>query len=279
MSRALRIEYAGALYHVTSRDNARASIYLDELDFSLFIEVLASVCERFNWVIHSYCLMTNHYHLLIETPDANLSKGMRQLNGVYTQKFNRKHRRVGHLFQGRYKSILVDKESYLLEVGRYILLNPVRAKMVDTPEEYEWSSLCYLTAQQQVPNWLAIDQTLLLFGKNRSQALIKYQCFLYQGIGENLWHKVKKQLFLGSDSFVEQHLADLNFEIGDLSEVPAKQRRPEPKTLQEYQHSAESRNLAILKAFNSGGHTQKEIGDFFGLSYSRISRIVAKGKT
>ncbi|WGV98266.1 transposase [Vibrio sp. YMD68] len=101
MSRPLRIEYAGALYHVTSRGNARQPIYLDEADFTLFLEVLAETCERFNWVIHSYCLMTNHYHLLIETPEGNLSKGMRQLNGVYTQRFNRKHHRVGHLYQGR----------------------------------------------------------------------------------------------------------------------------------------------------------------------------------
>ncbi|MFA0349708.1 transposase, partial [Vibrio sp. 10N.222.55.C6] len=115
MSRPLRIEYAGALYHVTSRGNARQPIYLEEQDFELFIEVLSGTSERFNWVVHSYCLMTNHYHLLVETPDGNLSKGMRQLNGVYTQKFNRKHNRVGHLYQGRFKAILVDKDAYLLE--------------------------------------------------------------------------------------------------------------------------------------------------------------------
>lgn len=105
MSRPLRIEYAGALYHVTSRGNARFPIYLDEADFGLFIEVLALTCERFNWAVHSFCLMPNHYHLLIETPDGNLTKGMRQLNGVYTQKFNRKHNRVGHLFQGLDRTI------------------------------------------------------------------------------------------------------------------------------------------------------------------------------
>ncbi len=126
MSRPLRLEYAGALYHVTSRGNERKPIYLEDDDFELFLECLAGVCERFNWVIHSYCLMTNHYHLLVETPDGNLSKGMRQLNGVFTQDFNRRHKRVGHLFQGRYKAILVDKESYLLELCRYIVLNPVR---------------------------------------------------------------------------------------------------------------------------------------------------------
>ncbi len=178
MSRPLRIEYAGALYHVTSRGNARQPIYLDEQDFDLLLEVLSKVCERFNWVIHSYCLMTNHYHLLVETPDGNLSKGMRQLNGVYTQRFNRKHQRVGHLYQGRYKAVLVDKESYLLEVGRYILLNPIRAHMVDSPEEYQWSSWHAIMREEKAPEWLAVNQTLLLFDRQRTKASQKYHDFV-----------------------------------------------------------------------------------------------------
>ena len=136
MARPLRLEFAGALYHVTSRGNERKPIFLDETDFDGFSQILSEVCERYNWVIHSYCLMNNHYHLLVETPDANLSKGMRQLNGVYTQWFNRKQRRVGHLFQGRYKAILVEKDAYLLELSRYIILNPIRAHMVDNLSEW-----------------------------------------------------------------------------------------------------------------------------------------------
>ena len=130
MARPLRIEFDGALYHVTSRGNKREDIYLDDIDRLIFLDVLAEVCRRFNWVCHAYCQMTNHYHLLIETPDANLSLGMRHLNGVYTQKFNYHHDRVGHVFQGRYKGILVEKEAHLLELARYIVLNPVRARMV-----------------------------------------------------------------------------------------------------------------------------------------------------
>ena len=105
MTRPLRIEFAGALYHVTSRGDRQEDVYLDDEDRKMYLEVLREVCERFNWVVHAYCLMTNHYHLLIETPDSNLSKGMRQLNGVYTQRVNRKHNQVGHVFQGRYKYI------------------------------------------------------------------------------------------------------------------------------------------------------------------------------
>ena len=130
MARPLRIEFAGALYHVTSRGDRREDIYLDDGDRQLFLEVLEAVCERFNWEVHAYCLMSNHYHLLVETPDGNLSRGMRHLNGVYTQRFNRRHKKVGHVFQGRYKAILVQKENYLLELSRYIVLNPVRAGMV-----------------------------------------------------------------------------------------------------------------------------------------------------
>ena len=118
MARPLRIEFAGALYHLTARGNGWGDIYLDDSDRVLFLEVLAGVCKQYNWLCRAYCLMGNHYHLLVETPDANLSQGMRQLNGVYTQRFNRRHKRVGHVFQGRYKAILVQANSYLLELSR-----------------------------------------------------------------------------------------------------------------------------------------------------------------
>ena len=140
MARPLRIEFAGAVYHVTARGDGQEDIYLGDDDRRLFLEVLGEVCERFDWVVHAYCLMDNHYHLLVETPNANLAKGMRQLNGVYTQAFNRGHARVGHVFQGRYKAILVQKESYLLELARYIVLNPVRARMVRSAKDWPWSS-------------------------------------------------------------------------------------------------------------------------------------------
>jgi len=135
MARPLRLEFAGALYHVRACGNERRRIFLgdEDSDRAMFLDVLGATPERFNWVLHAYCLMTNHYHLLVETPDANLSKGMRQLNGVFTQYVNRARARVGHLFQGRFKAILVERESYLLELCRYVVLNPVRARMVAAP--------------------------------------------------------------------------------------------------------------------------------------------------
>ena len=140
MARPLRIEYSGAVYHVTSRGNGRADIFLEDSDREAFIDVLAKTVEKYNWLCHAFCLIDNHYHLIIETPDPNLSLGMRQLNGVYTQTFNRVHSRVGHVFQGRYKAILVEKGSHLLELCRYVVLNPVRAGMVSKPDAWRWSS-------------------------------------------------------------------------------------------------------------------------------------------
>jgi len=140
MARPLRLEFRGALYHVTSRGEGREDIYVDDADREEWLDVPGEVCGRFNWMVHAYCLMTNHYHVLLETPDGNLSRGMRQLNGVYTQRFNRAHARVGHVFQGRYKAVIVQKDAYLMELARYIVLNPVRARMVRSAREWRWSS-------------------------------------------------------------------------------------------------------------------------------------------
>ena len=136
MARPLRIQYDGALYHVASRGNERRIIFKDDSDRTAFLDILLKVNKRYNWLCHSYCLMDNHYHAIIETLDGNLSEGMRQLNGIYTQAFNRRHKRVGHVFQGRYKSILIQKESHLLEVCRYVVLNPVRAAKNDRGQTY-----------------------------------------------------------------------------------------------------------------------------------------------
>jgi REP element-mobilizing transposase RayT len=140
MVRPLRPEFAGGLYHVTSRGDRREDIFVSDEDRLAWLGIVGTACERFNWICHAYCLMTNHYHVVVETVEGNLAQGMRQLNGVYTQYVNRAHGRMGHVFQGRYKAILAEKEAYLLELARYVVLNPVRARIVAQAEDWPWSS-------------------------------------------------------------------------------------------------------------------------------------------
>ena len=280
MARPLRIEFAGALYHVTSRGDGREDIYLDDEDRENYLEVLCEVCERFNWSIHSYCLMTNHYHLLVETPDANLSKGMRHLNGVYTQRFNRKHNRVGHVFQGRYKAIIVQKESYLLELARYIVLNPVRAKMVRTPRDWQWSSYRATAALSDGYTWLTLNWILSCFSSRKIDAIQMYVDFVSEGKKQaKPWDELRNQIYLGDDKFVTEMQGKILSNV-DLSEIPLSQKRQVAKTLDYYKKQYDDRNTAIIKGYESGAYTMKEIGEYFNLHYSRVSRIIkAKNKT
>lgn len=151
MSRPLRVEFPGAVYHVTSRGDGLEAIYLDDTDRHRFLEVVGHVLDRFAWHYHAYCLMDNYYHLLLETPEANLARGMRQLNGLYTQRFNRRHGRVGHAFQGRYTAIVVQKDGHLLELCRYVVLNPVRAGLVKTVRAWPWSSYRVTAGERREP--------------------------------------------------------------------------------------------------------------------------------
>jgi putative transposase len=279
MARPLRLEFAGALYHITSRGDRQDDIYENDDDREAFLSVIDGVCETYNWVCHAYCLMSNHYHLLIETPDANLSRGMRQLNGIYTQTFNRAHGRVGHVFQGRYKAILVEKESYLLELSRYIVLNPVRAGMVPMAKDWPWSSYRATVGQIKVPDYLNVDWVLAGFAKRKSVAIERYKQFIAQGKGlPSPWILLRNQIYLGTEQFVEkmQSLVDGG---KVLTEIPSSQRRAMPKALSEYEASSKDRNTAIVSSYLSGGYTQKEIGDYFGLHYSSVSGIIKGHKS
>jgi putative transposase len=278
MARPLRIEFPHALYHVTARGNRQEAIYLDEEDRQAFLACLSNVYQRFNWTIHAYCLMDNHYHLLVETPESNLSAGMRQLNGVYTQTFNRHHKRVGHVFQGRFKGILVEKETYLLELSRYIVLNPVRAQMVRSAKDWLWSSYRTTAGLSNAPDWLAIDWLLSQFGKRRQSAMEAYRKFVAQGKGQLApWSELKQQIYLGSDEFVDEMQSKAELDA-DLTEIPAAQKRRIPKPLVYFQTRYSDRNTAIQKAFESGGYSQAELGRHFGLHYSRISRIIKQAE-
>lgn len=279
MARPLRLEYAGALYHVTSRGDRQEDIYEDDRDRKMFLTLLEHVCETLNWNCHAYCLMDNHYHLLVETPDTNLCRGMRQLNGRYTQSFNRKHDRTGHVFQGRYKAILVEKQSHLLEVARYIVLNPVRAQIVRFAWDWEWSSYRASAGISDPPKFLATDWLLTNFSRRRNKATELYREFVEEGINQpSPWAKLRNQIYLGSETFVEKSQAHLDGEL-KLDEIPASQKSPPRKSIEYFQQNCHSRNQAISEAYRNGGYTLKQIGNHFGLHYSSVSGIIKNHKS
>src|SRR3989338_8050080 len=207
MARPLRLEYAGANYHVISRGNNRSNIFYHPGDYKHFLQLLEKITNKFAVRIHAYCLMINHYHLLLETPLPNLRKAIQYLNGAYCIFFNRKHHRTGHVMQGRYKSILIEKDSYLLELSRYIHLNPVRAGIVRTPSAYPWSSYNFYRASQGAPSWLMVDDVLDHFGISNS-ANAAYRTFvedkLEEKIKENPLQGTVLQCLLGGRTFVER---------------------------------------------------------------------------
>ncbi|MPZ78621.1 MAG: hypothetical protein GEU77_19135 [Deltaproteobacteria bacterium] len=223
MARPLRIEYPGAYYHVTSRGNERKAIFRDDQDRQKFLELLGRAVGEFQLRLHCYVLMDNHYHLLVETPKAGLNRALRYLNGVYTQTFNRRHQRVGHLFQGRYQAILVDKESYLLQLSRYVHLNPWRMKDSRDPFTYRWSSQAAYVGSAACPRWLTVTEVLSYFGKKGKRG---YRDFIVDGTRNGIttpWENVTGQVVIGSPEFVQDvvrnHLPDSENKRGEESQV------------------------------------------------------------
>ncbi len=268
MARPLRIEFPGAVYHVTSRGNARQDIVADDRDRTQFLTLLAHVIDRYGWVCHAYCLMDNHYHLLLETPQPNLSLGMRQLNGRYTQAFNRRHRRVGHLFQGRFTAILVEKEAHLLELCRYVVLNPVRAKLVTHPRLWAWSSYRGMAGDLTGPVWLSTEWILGQFGTRRREAQRRYREFVAAGRGgPRPWDHLQGQIYLGSEEFIAQHQPDRM-----IREIPRRQAQAKRPSLREVfqRRGGEVRLIAV--AYRQYGYRLAEIADHLKVHYATVSR-------
>lgn len=279
MARPLRIQYPGAVYHITSRGNEKKAVYKDDQDRENFLRTLQRVNQRYHWICHAYCLMDNHYHLLIETPDGNLSLGMRQLNGVYTQLFNQRHRRTGHLLQGRYHAIVIQKDTHLLEVCRYVVLNPVRAHIKKRPEDWKWTSYQATAGQAPAHPCLTTDWVLGQFSRTRRQAEKEYRQFVKWGIGKRtIWNEVKGQAILGGEEFVDK-LSDHLRTYQDIPDIPKSQRyvnRPglekifTGKVLQ----TKETRNKKIAEAVEKYGYTQRAIADHLGLYFTSVSRLM-----
>ena len=281
MARPLRIEHPGAVYHVTSRGNAREAIFLSDADRRKFLDVLANTVEKYNWLCHAFCLLDNHYHLVVETPDPNLSLGMRQLNGVYTQSFNRTHQRGGHVFQGRYKAILVEKDSHLLELCRYVVLNPVRSGMVAKPDDLKWSSYKSTAYSGAVQEYLTIDWVLGQFAEKTVTARQRYRKFVADGLvdQERPWKKLVGQVFLGSESFVAR-MEELLGDKREIREIPRAQRYPGRPPLNRLFGDTpfadrQQRNQRMVESHITYGYTLKEIADFLGVHYTTVSNVVA----
>jgi putative transposase len=267
MARPLRLQVPGAFYHVMSRGNAREPVFLDDVDRQHFLQELDRVTARLRWSALAYCLMPNHYHLLINTADATLARGMRDLNGTYAQGFNRRHGRIGHLFQGRYKALLIEKGAYLLEVIRYIARNPVAAGLCAAPDEWLWSSHHAILGLSAVPPCLAVDDLLRHFGRSRAAARRRYQNFVGTGssVSEDGW---LHPTVAGSDAFVAT-VVESKGQTG--TEVPRPQRAV--GSLTSYFRFAGERDEAIRLAYESGAYSMAEIARHFGLHYSTVSRI------
>jgi REP element-mobilizing transposase RayT len=279
MARPLRLEYPGACYHITSRGNARQAIFRDDVDREAFLAIVSSAVKRFGWEIYAYCLMGNHYHLLFVTPLANLSRGMMHLNGLYTQRFNRRHARVGHVFQGRFGAILVERETYLLELARYISLNPVRAGMVSAAEDWRWSSHRAHAALVAAPPWLRVEPILERFADDAMQAALQYRRFVAAGVGlASPWSQLRGQVLLGTDLFAER-LRERLAQRAVSREVPRADRwvaRPALETLlpRTELSGRPPRNAAVAGACLTHGYTLAEVARHTGLHYSTVSRIL-----
>jgi REP-associated tyrosine transposase len=285
MARPLRIEFPGAVYHVTSRGDRREPIFVDDHDRHGFLDVMAQALVRFDAEILAYCLMGNHYHLVLHTRKANLSLLMRHINGVYTQVFNRQHNKVGHLFQGRFKAILVDRDAYLLEVCRYVELNPLRARMVRKPEAWAWSSYRAHVGLETSPAWLDTNGLHgYLLGRapggasDRRRAANRYAQLVAAARGVRLWDEaLRRQIYLGDEAFVErmQNLADPKRKAAH--EISKAQRRT-TRSLAQWLRDCDSREEALFRTHTESGLTMRAIATELGLSVSRVSRLIARAE-
>jgi REP-associated tyrosine transposase len=271
MARPLRIQFAGAVYHVISRGVARQRIYVDDEDHRAFLSILNRTGRRLRWRIWTYCLMPNHYHLLVETPEPNLARGMHDVNGTYSTTFNNRHDRIGHLFHGRYKALLVDKDRYLLALSRYIVLNPVRAGLAAGPEHWRWSSYrALLGAPDSQMSLVETFRILHLFGSSPDVARANYRKFVRAGMNApHVPEPAPNRSILGDECFVHtavRHFPEPDVEVSRADRVM--------RTLQDYERSAASRDEAIRAAYAGGAYSLRQIGDYFRLHYSTVSRIV-----
>ena len=297
MSRPLRLEHPGAIWHVTSRGNERRNIYRDDHDRRFFLELLGEVVRLNCWVLHAYVLMSNHYHLLVETPLPTLSSGVKRLNEIYAGQFNFVHRRAGHLFQGRFKGILVERESHLIELVRYIVLNPVRCGAVKFAGDYPWSNYRATAGIAPKPDWLEVDWTLSqLSSGSKAEQHETYRRFVADARGASYkpWEAVIGQIYLGGEAFCDrmQKLVDTkprsrqhprqqrivarpSFDL--VLEAVCEMFEETHDSIRERSHRASRKALAQV-AWQQCGMTLTAVGEWLRLTDRAVSHLVRCGR-
>jgi REP element-mobilizing transposase RayT len=283
MPRSPRANFSGVIYHVTSRGNERRTIFKGKSDYANFLRLIGDSGSRYNLVVHAYCLMPNHYHLVLETPDANLSRAMQQINGSYGQYFNRRHSRVGHLFQGRFKAVLVEKQNHLLELTRYVVLNPVRSGIVDDPHAWSWSSFKPTVGASEMPDFLYVGDLLRCFDDDLHKARNQYIEFVLQGIHEKdgCAECFQNLPALGGSKFLERYKKIIEDECKPERELMKKNRfagRPALSSLFKNIADRQDRDDKIRSAHLRYGYTMSEIARCLGMHRTSISRVIGGGK-
>lgn len=297
MVRPLRIEFEGAVYHVTARGNERRQIFKDKADYRWFVGLLAHLPERFGALIHGYALMGNHYHLLIETPRPNLSRAMHYVNASYAGRFNRKRKRAGHLLQGRYRGLLIEKDSHLLSVSRYIHLNPVRAGVCERPEQYVWSSYLEYIGRVKRSGWLTCEWVLEQFASEPAQARRRYKRFVEDGLGlnENPFEGLRNGFVLGSEKFLAEAIKKAG--VRRHREVPQSRGLADPPDfdvlialvaerfgvserdiLQRGTRNNAARNACLYLLRNLTESSNEEISQHFGVGPYAVSKAALRFK-
>ncbi len=287
MSRPLRIEFAGATYHLTSRGDRRELIFEVDADAVRFLSVVAQGLERYDASLLAYCLMRNHYHLVVTTRrEASLSLLMRHINGIYTQAFNRHHGLVGHLFQGRFKAILVDTDSYLMELCRYVELNPVRAAMVASPADWPWSSYRAHVGLEQAPAWLDMNELhgyilgrAVRHASDHAKAAKAYAALVASAPDQRLWDDaLKQQIYLGEQNFIDRVQLEIEGKLATHAEVPRAQRS-KPLALNDWIARCGSKEEALRMAHERSGITMAALAAELGLTAGRVSQLIKKART
>lgn len=287
MARPLRIEAPEHYFHVLARGNARHPIFLDDEDRVRFLETVGEALERFRARCHAYCLMGNHYHLLLQPREENLSRTLRHVNGVYSQRFNRRHGRVGHVFAGRFKSLLVDRETYLREIVRYIVLNPVRAGFVENPEEWRWSSYRTTGGLTSNPAWLTVAEVLDLFGEGSTAAAREsFRSFVGEGLGEasdreaqTVRSAAERGGIFGSAEFVRRSAARIGSRVGDRQH-PRGERFPARPPLHELffgcPDTGPKWERTVRAALSVHGYGRRELAAWLGVDRGTIARALGR---